>query len=56
MKSLISNPHYLDIKNVFDVTRRTISEMMNEESPQMSFEILNVREEEEMSDENLTWE
>jgi hypothetical protein len=54
MKSLISNPHYLDIKNVFDVTRRTISEMMNEESPQMSFEILNVQEEEEMSDENLT--
>jgi hypothetical protein len=50
----ISNPHYLDIKNVFDVTRRTISEMMNEESPRRSFEILNVQEEEEMSDENLT--
>jgi len=29
----ISNPHYLDINNVFYVTRRTISEMMNEESP-----------------------
>jgi hypothetical protein len=50
----ISNPHYLDIKNVFDVTHRTISEMMNEESPQRSFEILNIQEEEEMSDENLT--
>jgi len=30
--------------------------MMNEESHRRIFEILNVWEEEEMSDENLTWE
>jgi hypothetical protein len=50
----ISNPHYLYIKNIFDVACETISEMMNEESPRRIFEILNAQEEEEMSDENVT--
>jgi hypothetical protein len=60
MKSLsvelasISNPHYLYIKNIFDVTCQTILEMMNEENPRRIFEILNAHEEEEMSDENVT--
>jgi hypothetical protein len=52
----IWNPYYLDIKILFDVTRRTISEMVNEESPRRIFEILNVHEEEEMSDEKRTRE
>jgi hypothetical protein len=50
----ISNPHYLDIMSLFDVARRTISEMVNEESPRRIFEILNVHEEEETSDEKRT--
>jgi hypothetical protein len=52
----ISNPHYLDIKSLFDVARRTISEMVNEESPRRIFEILNNHEEEETSDEKRTRE
>jgi hypothetical protein len=49
-----SNPHYLDIMSLFDVARRTISEMVNEESPRRIFEILNVHEDEETSDEKRT--
>jgi hypothetical protein len=49
----ISNPHYLDIKSIFDVSRRTILEMVNEESPRRIFEILNVHKE-EMIDEKRT--
>jgi hypothetical protein len=49
----ILNPHYLDIKSIFDVARRTILEMVNEESPRRIFEILNVHEE-EMTDEKRT--
>jgi hypothetical protein len=52
----ILNPHYLEIKSLFDVARRTISEMVNEESPRRIFEILNIHEEEETSDEKLTRE
>ena len=49
----ILNPHYLDIKSIFDVARRTILEMVNEESSRRIFEILNVHEE-EMTDEKKT--
>jgi hypothetical protein len=52
----ISNPHYLDIKSLFDVAHRTISEMVNEEIPRRIFEILNVHKEEETSDEKCTRE
>jgi hypothetical protein len=54
--SRILNPHYLDIKSHFDVACRTISNMVNEESPRRIFEILNVHEEEETSDEKWTRE
>jgi hypothetical protein len=50
----ILNPHYLDIMSLFDVARRTISDMVNEESARRIFEILNVHEEEETSDEKWT--
>jgi hypothetical protein len=52
----ILNPHYLDIKSRFDVARQTISNMVNEVSPRRIFEILNVHEEEETSDEKWTRE
>jgi hypothetical protein len=52
----ILNPHYLDIKSLFDVAHRTISKMVNEESPRRIFEILNIHEEEATSDEKWTRE